>query len=298
MHREEVVFTAGAGSCAAWLYRPWDRNAAFTTSPIIVMGHGLGGTRDQRLDAFAEQFTTHGYSCLVFDYRGFGNSPGNPRAVIDIARQLEDWRGALRFARALPRQDEAAVVLWGTSFGGGHVITVAAEDGGIAAVVAQCPFTDGLASATATSVTSTAKLTIAGVVDRVGSWFGRPPVMIPTAGRPGSLALMTAPDSVGGVRSLLSDPTDPVPRVAARFALDIVRHRPGLVTDRVRCPILFSICEQDSVAPALPTQRYATRAPRAEVTLHDTGHFDIYTGADFDRNVADQLDFLQRHVPA
>ncbi len=39
--------------------------------------------------------------------------------------------------------------MWGTSFGGGHVIVTAAEDRRIAAVIAQCPFTDGLASSLA-----------------------------------------------------------------------------------------------------------------------------------------------------
>jgi cephalosporin-C deacetylase-like acetyl esterase len=39
------------------------------------------------------------------------------------------------------------VIAWGTSFGGGHAIIMAAEDARLAAAIEQCPFTDGLSVA-------------------------------------------------------------------------------------------------------------------------------------------------------
>lgn len=57
---------------------------------MIVMAHGLGGTRRMRLTAFAERFVAEGYACLVFDYRYFGDSEGQPRQLLDIKSQLED----------------------------------------------------------------------------------------------------------------------------------------------------------------------------------------------------------------
>lgn len=56
------------------------------------MAHGLGGVRQMRLDAFAERFSSAGYRCLLFDYRRFGASPGEPRQLLSVRRQLEDWR--------------------------------------------------------------------------------------------------------------------------------------------------------------------------------------------------------------
>jgi hypothetical protein len=41
-------------------------------------------------------------------------------------------------------------------------------------------------------------------------------------------------------------------------------------------PILFCVCETDSVAPAVPTLRYAAKAPRGEVRMYPEGHFVIY----------------------
>ncbi len=66
--------------------------------------------------------------------------------LLDIDMQLADWPAAVDFARTLPELDPDRIALWGKSFGVGHVIEPAARLPGIAAAVAQCPFTDGLAS--------------------------------------------------------------------------------------------------------------------------------------------------------
>ncbi|MGA8332316.1 MAG: hypothetical protein WB777_23980, partial [Mycobacterium sp.] len=63
---------------------------------------------------------------------------------------------------------------------------------------------------------------------------------------------------------------------------------------KVRCPILFCVCDNDSVAPSGPTRRYAATAPRGEVKLYPEGHFAIYVGDPFERVIADQLEFLGR----
>ena len=122
--------------------------------------------------------------------------------------------------------------------------------------------------------------------------------MIPAAGPPHSAALMTAPDAAPGYLGLVPDAAGFRNEVAARFGLQIVRYRPGREARRVTCPILFCICETDSVAPAGPTKRYAAQAPKGEVRLYDAGHFDIYVGEAFENVVADQIAFLRRHVPA
>lgn len=143
--RRELRFTSGTDRCHAWLYMPAPAEAG--TPPVLVMAHGLGAVKELRLGAFAERFQAAGYACLVFDYRYFGDSDGEPRELLSIRRQREDWRAAVAFARSLPHIDHDRVVLWGTSFGGGHAIATAADDHAVVAAIAQCPFTDGLASA-------------------------------------------------------------------------------------------------------------------------------------------------------
>jgi pimeloyl-ACP methyl ester carboxylesterase len=187
--------------------------------------------------------------------------------------------------------------VWGTSFSGGHAIVTAAADQGIAAAIAQCPFTDGLASLRAVDLKTSTKVTARAIADTVAHLLGRPPIMIATSGRPGSTALMTAPDAMPGYLALVPDETTFENQVAARFGLAIGLHTPGRLTPKIACPILFAICESDSVAPAAAAQRHAAKAPHAEVRLYPVGHFDIYLGELFEQVVADQIAFLRHHVP-
>jgi uncharacterized protein len=294
--REELEFDSHGTPCAAWLYRPPAGGAA-GPAPVVVLCHGLGAVRGMRLAAYAERFSAAGYLALVFDYRHFGASGGTPRELLDIARQREDLAAALAFARSLPGADPDRAVAWGTSFGGGHVLAVAARDRRLAAAVAQCPFTDGPASALALGPRSGLKVGALGLRDVLAARRGREPVRVAVAGPPGSAALMSAPDAEPGYLRL-GEGAGVTNAVAARVGLRIPWDRPGRHAARVACPVLFCVCDRDSVAPARATLRHAARAPRGEVLRYPAGHFDIYLGAPFELAVADQLAFLRHHVPA
>lgn len=294
VQREDVWFNSGHDRVSAWLYRP-DSNG---DAPLLVMAHGLGAVRTMRLDAYAERFSAAGYSCLVFDYRNFGDSEGQPRQLLDVGMQLQDWTAAVAYGRTLPGIDDRRITLWGTSFGGGHVIATAAQLPGIAAVVAQCPFTDGIASARTLSPLVTARISALAIGDLVAARLGKDPVMVATAGKPGEVALMNAPDAYAGYLRLMPDGAQPPNEVAARIGVKILAYRPGRLTAKIPCPILFCVCETDSVAPAGPTLRYAVKAPRGEVKVYPEGHFAIYVDDAFERVVADQVAFLDRHLKA
>jgi dienelactone hydrolase len=109
--------------------------------PCVVMGHGAGGTMANLLP-IAERLAAAGMAALAFDYRYFGERGGQPRQLMHTEWQREDWRAAVRLARACPRIDPERIAPWGTSFSGGHVVADAAGDPRIAAVVAQVPLID------------------------------------------------------------------------------------------------------------------------------------------------------------
>ncbi|CAM4259509.1 hypothetical protein MB901379_00296 [Mycobacterium basiliense] len=293
--REDVWFTSGDSRISGWLYRPAPGGDG-SDVPLLVMAHGLGAVRTMRLDAYAERFSASGYACLVFDYRNFGDSEGRPRQLLDVGLQLADWAAAVAYARRLDGIDPNRIGLWGTSFSGGHVIATAARIPGIAAVVAQCPFTDGIASVRAIAPSTAARVTARALHDLAGSWLGRPPLMIPTAGKPGEVALMTAPDAYLGYLKLVPPGAQLRNEVAARIGIKVMAYRPGRSAAKVGCPILFCVCETDSVAPAGPTLRYASKAPHGEVAMYPEGHFAIYLGAAFERVVADQVGFFDKHL--
>jgi poly(3-hydroxyalkanoate) synthetase len=80
--------------------------------------------------------------------------------------------------------------------------------------------------------------------------------------------------------------------------LKVLIYRPGRSAAKIPCPILFCVCETDSVAPAGPTLRYAAKAPRGETKIYPEGHFGIYVDEAFERVVADQIAFLDKHLNA
>jgi len=291
--RSDVRFRSGGTECAAWLYLP-EREAP---GPAVVLGHGLGAVKEMGLDAYAERFAEAGYVALAFDYRHFGSSGGEPRQLLDIGRQLEDWAAAVEHSRSLPQVDPDRVALFGSSFGGGHAILTASRDRRIAAAIAQCPFTDGLASSLTAGPASSIKVSALVLRDEFARLRNADPVRVALAGPPGSAALMATDDALAGALGLIPEGFPFTNGVAARVAPRIVVHRPGRAAAKVSAPILFCVCDHDSVAPPRATLRHAARAPRAEVIRYPVGHFEIYHGEIFERAVADQVAFLQRHLP-
>lgn len=290
--RHDVSFTSGEATCAAWLYLP----VGVTSPPVVILGHGLGATREMRLDAYAERFAAAGIAAFVFTYRHFGDSGGQPRQLLSIKRQLADWDAAIAHIKGRDDVDGRRVAVWGSSFGGGHSITVAARHPELLAAVSQCPFTDGLASARALGPVASLRLLPVVVRDLVAKLRGGEPVTLPLAGPPGSVALMNAPDALPGYQALIPSGTRFVNAAAARVVPTIAMYRPGRSAKKVAMPILFCVSDHDTVTPPEQTLRYASTAPQGEIRTYDAGHFAFYLGEPFEQIVTDQLEFLTRHL--
>lgn len=290
MQREDVSFRSGDDDCAAWLYRP----ASSAPHACVVLAHGFAATRDLRLDAFARRFADAGLTVLVFDYRHFGASGGEPRQWLDVGRQREDWRAAIAFARALPDVDPERVAIWGSSFSGGHVMALAATDSRIAAAIAQVPFCDG--GAAPFSFIRSLRLAAHGFYDLARARLGLTPSWIPVVGPPGSHAVLTTPDSEPGFRALVPAGGHFDNRVAARIVLGVSTLKPAAMADRIACPFLVVVAEHDALTPPGPALAAAARAPKGETLSVDAGHFDVYVPPLFDRVVAAETGFLVKHL--
>ena len=298
--RHDVTFDSDGTTCAAWLYRP----DGVESPPIVVMAHGFAAFRELRLDAYAARFAQAGYAALVFDYRHWGASEGHPRRILDIAKQQADWRAALAYARSLDDVDTTRVVGWGSSFGGGHVLTLAARDHGFVAAIVQVPHVSGTASAFSQSPKLVARLVVAGLRDQIGAWLGREPYRVTSIGRPGQFAMMTSPgayelveEMAGGeaaehMRAQLEAEND----VAARIALRVPFYSPGRRADRIAVPTLVQLAERDDVTPYAKARKIVARIPKGEVKSYDISHFEPYLDPHFEQIVTDQIAFLDRHV--
>ncbi len=216
MERREVLFSSGTDRCAAWFY---PAAGAPPRSPIVVMAHGLSGTRRDRLGAFATRFARAGLAVLVFDHRGFGDSGGEPD-LFHPRMQLEGGGNALR---------------------GRHIRVV---------------------------------------------------------GQPHEAALINAPGGEAGWRRVVAMGEDSRwrDRVSSRWILR-APYRPARHARRLHCPWLVCVGEADRVARPGPAIAAARRAPLGELrTYPGVDHFDIYDGPQHELLVADQLEFLRRHL--
>lgn len=292
MDRIDVTFESSGAHCAAWLYYPYGKGP----HPCVVLAHGFGGTRLSRLDAYAARFAQAGLASLVFDYRHFGASEGEPRQLLDIKKQLADWKAALSFAQTLPGIDAGRIALWGASLAGGHVIEIAAHDKSIAAVVCVVPFMDSFAVLRTTGIPRALQLAVAGIKDALQGLQQKSPFYIKIVGAPGSLAAMTSPNAEAGARAMTPPEARQQNSVAARILLQIGFYRPIKHVPDVDCPLLICACDRDDVALPSPAFKAAQIAPYAELRSYNATHFDIFVGETFEQAVNDQCDFLTRNL--
>jgi dienelactone hydrolase len=298
--RQDVEFLSAGTTCRAWLTYPAARPGR--PVPLVLMAHGFGATRKLRLEPYGHRFNAAGFATLIFDYRTFGDSDGEPRNHADWQCELADWHAALAYARSLPGVDPVRVALWGTSFAGGLVVTVAAQDGRVAAIVSQCPMMDGRASSLLAARRSgplgALILSAHGLRDVVGAALGRPAHYVPKVARPGQLGAMTSPDAWDGYLRLTDGGALSQNEVTARSVMMVSQFRPIRDATRVECPALVQICEHDTVAPPSAAEKAARRMKRAEVVRYPVGHFDVYFDEPFERSVGDQVSFLANHLHA
>jgi uncharacterized protein len=293
--RRDVSFHSGGERIEAWLYEE-DGHTGPPAPAVVVMAHGLGGVREASLPPYAERFTAAGMRALVFDYRHFGASAGEPRQLLDIRRQQEDWRAAIAFARGLEGTEPERVAIWGTSFSGGHVLAIAAEDDRLGAAVAQNPMADGIAAARMFSARQTLWSVTAALRDELARIRGRPPVYVPLTGPRGGRAALTNDDALAGYARIVPAASTWENRMTARLFLRFGAYRPVRHADEIRCPLLVCVCDRDTITPPGPAARAAELAPHGEAIHYDARHFDIYVDDLFERAVADQTAFLVRHL--
>ncbi len=156
--RRAVDFWSDGTRLAGDLTYPKDMDEN-SNLPAIVLCHGWGGMKAHLNGAIAPQFAAAGYMVLAFDYRGWGASDSRlavngkiPKAgedgmvsvsaqaitqlVAPFDQQL-DIAAAISFIEGEPGVDRNRIGLWGSSFGGGHVMFRAAHDDRVKCIISQ-----------------------------------------------------------------------------------------------------------------------------------------------------------------
>uniref|UniRef100_A0A383VDA3 AB hydrolase-1 domain-containing protein n=1 Tax=Tetradesmus obliquus TaxID=3088 RepID=A0A383VDA3_TETOB len=280
------------------------------------MGHGLGGDQSH-LRHYAVQFVNSGFAVFSFDYRFWGDSEGEPRRWIAPSKQVEDWLSAVTFVQTQLSSsvDAARLSLWGTSFGGGHVVTIAAKLGSqVKAVVSQVPHLD---SRLASSLNLLNRGMLGNSVLGATSWADRaaekkngPYLYVPLAGPTGSLAIMQLHDTELAAylqyKGLSIANSSGSPAQSASWRKFVTRaclaSDPAMGTyspiDRIHAataPILIVAAKRDGLCPYAAAQAAQRKAVNATLATFDCCHFDIYNAPWFQQAVDEEVKFLLKY---
>jgi cephalosporin-C deacetylase-like acetyl esterase len=290
--RHDIRFMVEDMAVSAWLYLPTDLSIPV---PCVILNNGFGGTKDIVLERYALRFRDAGLAVISYDYRYFGESEGEPRQLFSMSAQIADCKGAITFARGRPEIDPQRIAIWGTSAGGGYGLYIAAKDSHISCVIAQCAGLDSDEDAEMAlereGIGFFLRLLMHAQRDKGRMRFGLSEHKIPIVGRSGTLAMLRAPGAFEGYSQLVNNRF--INEVCARVLLMTDGFNPIDYAPRVKCPVLIQICEKDNlVSPRSGLNTAEKLGQYAEVKQYPIGHFDIYTGDDFERAVTDQIKFL------
>ncbi|TDL25845.1 alpha/beta-hydrolase [Rickenella mellea] len=281
----------------AWKYLPSTQNPDATKPcPVIVMAHGFSANKLMALSPYGEAFASAGYGCVVFDYRRWGKSDGTPRHALYVSEQLEDYRTVIKWARQQPEFDPQRIVVWGSSFSGGHAVTLASEANlSLAAAMGQCAF---VGASLIKLNFATIKGVVYGIADLVKQAIGLAPVYIPAAAQPGEVGGLTAPGTVEGLSVLCKDPKDYPNEITASSLLKVPFYHPNATAHKIECPLLLLIPEADNLCSPEAALEVVKKTKNGEAVRTTGGHFDLYPNTiGHEKALKAQLDFLRKHVP-
>lgn len=295
----EISFKSGRANCHGRLYAP---PKGAENGAGIVLAHGLCGTIDSGLIAYAEAFAAAGFHALVFDYRGFGLSDGKPRQFVSVPRQRQDWKNAIAILRGHEGVDADRVGLWGVSFSGGHVIHMAHDDPRIRGVVAQVPSIDPVLAGNVSNYERGAKKTEA-LQRQLLDWLKKGRF------RRNAEMLKLAPQNDTDVAVLASKEAKIYPKIggpswrnemhpASFFKGKLVDNNAALLTDDLTVPMLIQMGEKDRIVSNEAIGNFVRRCgPLAQLSVYEAGHFTmLQNNATQKKAISEAIAFFHEHL--
>lgn len=286
------TFTAEGALCAATLYVPKD-TPPDQQLPAILMVGGWGSVQMALTSSFTLSFVDAGFAVMEFDYPGWGDSGGFPRQGINPWRRTRVADTALAHLKSQQQVLAHDITLWGTSFGGGHVVDLATQHPELKGAIVQVPMLDGLAAMFATPIGRLSKMVALGLLDLIKPGA---PIHVPTLSREGEFSTMDRDGGLEALQAALAAHTDHKydNRVAARSVLPLPLYRPWVRLKDVKIPMLMIGATGDTVAPFVSDKVKRVGNPNVQVIEVAANHFDPYFDPLFREMLAHQLKFLRR----
>ncbi|RBA21880.1 hypothetical protein FPRO05_00227 [Fusarium proliferatum] len=303
MPRSNIEFaTSDGATLRGWFYLPSTAN--LSKLPCLVLCHGFSALKEMDLDAFAECFTSRlKMACVVYDNRGLGDSdtgPGQPRQEIVPDLQVADISDAITFAQSRSEVDPERIGAWGSSYSGGHVLRVGAVDRRVKIVLSQVPCLNGWDNFNRLVRPDFAEFMEGEFQkDRLDRAAGNAPITVKVVDEnPLAPSALPTPDSYDFFQKLWA-PKSAWKNEVTLKSLELFRaHDPSVWIHRISpTPLLMTVAENDVLTPTdLALEAYSRAREPKQLSILPGGHFDAYTGNNFERNVARQIEFLKEYL--
>lgn len=259
--------------------------------PAIVLCHGWGGTKSHLNQSIAPWFASEGYVVLAFDYRGWGESDSRLvvrgempkpdedgyvtvkaqaiREVVDPVDQQMDIDAAFSFIEGESMVDTKRIGIWGSSFGGGHVVWRTSHDSRVACAVAQV---GGVGEATLNKL-------------------------------PPSLAKMRTDRARGVIDPVPQGIAVPGGELRGTAYMErIVAFSPGYYVDWIKVPLLQIDAENEhyfNIEQSRKTLHEVLKkngVPTEYHVIKDKGHYDVYRGDTLKEIMAIEIAWFNKHL--
>lgn len=256
----------------------------------IVQGPGWLGLKDAKLYLpYHQAMTDAGYTVLIFDYRGFGDSG---EGTLSPNTQLEDLINAVTFMETISGIERVGAFGSGGT-GGGNAVLLAAADSRVACAVSQVPVSDGAdwlrrMRSTDQEWTQFTERMTADRKNRVLTGRGelvhpREEIMIPSAER--------------RTTTVKKDVDGRIPNEVPLAAADqILAYQPGEAAKNVPGLMIVAV-ENDLVTPTDHAEALfdAAPGPKRLVVQHNTTHYAAYQQYG-DTVIPLMVDWFDRHI--
>jgi fermentation-respiration switch protein FrsA (DUF1100 family) len=136
---ERVEFVVGGERLVGDLFLA-DGVSADNPGPAVVVTGAWMTVRQQMAATYARELAARGYSALVFDYRGWGESSGVRRQFEDPAAKVADTRAAIDYLSGRADTDDARIGAVGICASSGYVIQAVDGHPAVQAVALAAPW--------------------------------------------------------------------------------------------------------------------------------------------------------------
>ncbi len=290
--RNTMEFISHGEKCTAWFYLP----ECGSPPPVVIMAHGFAAEKNFALPKYAEKFASEGLAVLLFDYRCFGESTGNPRNYVNPFHHVEDWKSAVKFIKSCDKIDNKKIALWGSSFSGGHVIYAGAQIKGLSAIVSQVPHVDGIALMFKSSPIKTLNAIFYSLLDIFSTYLSKKPYYVKVVGAKSEFAAMNSEESLPGYTAMIPKNSKWENKVPAKIFLLLLLYSPLLKAKKVKYPTLVIAARHDSLIPYKAVKLTAMRIRRVDFISLGCNHFAPYMGKWHEQCIAAELLFLKKHL--